>query len=679
MESENLRVRYDRLVDELNRHGYLYYVLDAPEIEDDQYDALMRELLDLEKKYPSWVRPDSPSKRVGGAVLDSFVKVVHSQPMLSLEDVFSEEELTAWLTRAAREVEQPWIPWCCELKIDGLAVSLVYEDGLFVQAATRGDGHIGEDVTENLKTVQDLPLKLVGDVPGHLELRGEVYMSKEGFAHLNARREEEGLPLFANPRNAAAGSLRQLNSAVTAERRLRLFVYYIQDAQSRGVHSQSEALQWLKSRGLPVQDAWKPADDEKTVLDFLEEWSTRRFELPYATDGVVFKADSTQYWAALGANVKTPKWAVAYKYPPEERRTRVETIEVSLGRTGALTPVAQLTPVQISGTVVKRATLHNEDEIRRKDVRIGDWVWVRKAGEIIPEIVRVDRESRSGSEVPFVMPANCPVCGASLVKLPDEAVLRCPNRSCPAQLTQGLIHFASRQGMDIRGLGDRLAAQLVKSGLVKKFSDLYSLRSETLMNLERMGEKSAEKLLGAIERSKSRPLRFLLTALGIREVGSGVAADLASHFSSIDDIASADADELAGVPGVGPVIARSVEAFFAEEHNRHMIDELKSLGVRTENSTASARADGPLKGKTFVFTGELSRMSRSAAQELVTSLGAKAVGSVSKKTSFAVVGDAPGGKADKARAAGVPLLSEEEFFTMIESLTQNSAGGINRA
>jgi DNA ligase (NAD+) len=679
LENENPRSRYDWLVDELNRHGRLYYVLDAPEIEDDQYDALMRELLELEKKYPSWVRPDSPSKRVGGAVLDSFVKVEHRQPMLSLEDVFSEEELLAWLKRAAEGVERPWIPWCCELKIDGLAVSLVYEDGLFVQASTRGDGHIGEDVTENLKTVKDLPLKLVDDVSGHLELRGEVYMSKEGFARLNAEREEAGLPLFANPRNAAAGSLRQLDSAVAAKRHLRLFTYYIQQSQSLGIHSQSEALQWLSSHGLPVQKAWKPAEDEKSVLAFLREWSSRRFELPYATDGVVFKADSTEYWAALGANVKTPKWAVAYKYPPEEQRTRVENISVSLGRTGALTPVAQLTPVLISGTVVRRASLHNEDEIQRKDVRVGDWVWVRKAGEIIPEIVRVDRESRSGSEMPFAMPKNCPVCGASLVKLPDEAALRCPNRSCPAQLTQGLIHFASRQGMDIRGMGDKLAAQLVESGLVKKFSDLYSLRPETLMKLERMGEKSAEKLTNAIERSKARPLRFLLTALGIREVGAGVAAELASHFRSIDEIASAGRERLAEISGVGPVIAESIEAFFAEDHNRQMVEELKSMGVQTENSSPQERVDGPLSGKTFVFTGELSRMPRQQAQELVTSLGAKATNSVSKKTSYVVVGESPGSKAEKARAAGVPLLGEEEFFKMIEGLTQNPTGGMNRA
>jgi DNA ligase (NAD+) len=679
MENDKERSRYNWLVDELNRHGRLYYVLDAPEIEDDEYDALMREMLNLEKAHPDWVRRDSPSKRVGGAVLDSFVKVTHSQPMLSLEDVFSHDELHEWLKRAAEGVEKDWIPWCCELKIDGLAVSLVYEDGMFVQASTRGDGHIGEDVTENLKTVKDLPLKLVGDVPGHLEIRGEIYMSKEGFAQLNTEREEEGLPLFANPRNAAAGSLRQLDSAIAAKRHLRLFTYYMQQAESRGVHSQSEVLKWLSTHGLPVQKAWDLAETENDVFGFLENWRTKRFELPYATDGVVFKADSTRYWTALGNNVKTPKWAVAYKYPPEEQKTRVENIEVSLGRTGMLTPVADLTPVQISGTVVKRASLHNEDEIRRKDVRIGDMVWVRKAGEIIPEIVRVDTTSRTGSEKVFSMPSTCPVCGAALIKLPDEAALRCPNRSCPAQLTQGLIHFASRQGMNIQGIGESLAAQLVKKGLIKRFSDLYSLRIEQLIRLERMGEKSAEKLITAIQKSKTRPLNFLLTALGIREVGPGVAAELARHFHSVDEIAAANKEQLAQISGVGPVIAESVEAFFAEEHNRQMIDELRRAGVTMERNNPAEKAEGPLLGKTFVFTGELSRMPRNQAQELVVNLGGKAVNSVSKKTSYVVIGEAPGSKADKARTLGVPTLTEEDFFSMIENLSHNVTGGIKHA
>ena len=417
---------------------------------------------------------------------------------------------------------------------------------------------------------------------------------------------------------------------------------------------------------MPVQKAWSLEKNEAGILQFIDEWEQKRFDLPYATDGVVLKAEQIDYWRILGNNVKTPKWSVAYKYPPEEQLTRLISIDVSLGRTGALTPVANLEPVQISGTVVKRASLHNEDEILRKDIRIGDKVWVRKAGEIIPEIVRVETKERTGDELPFHMPAECPVCGAPVLKLPDEVALRCPNRSCPAQLTQGLIHFASRQGMNIQGLGESLAAQLVQSGLVKKCSDLYKLRIEPLIKLERMGEKSAQKLIAAIQRSKERPLRFLLTALGIREVGSGVAAELTRHFSSLDEIASADEERLAAVSGIGPTIARSVKAFFDEEHNREMTDELRSLGVRMQDEPLPATDTGPLSGKTFVFTGELSRMPRSQAQELVVSLGAKASSSVSKMTSYVVIGSDPGSKADKAAALGVPSLNEEQFFALVD-------------
>ena len=672
MEEDELRESYHHLVDELNHHGYLYYVLDAPEIEDDQYDALMQELLKLEKTHPEWIRADSPSRRVGGAVLDSFQKVTHSQPMLSLEDVFSKEELHEWLSRAAQGVEKEWIPWCCELKIDGLAVSLIYEDGLFVQGSTRGDGHVGEDVTENLRTIKDLPLRLSGNVPGHLELRGEVYMSKDGFAKLNAEREEAGQPLFANPRNAAAGSLRQLDPSIAAKRNLRLFVYYLQAPENRDLHSQSEILTWLKERGLPVQNAWSVVQTGSQASEFIDEWEQKRYGLPYATDGVVFKSEKIDYWSVLGNNVKTPRWSVAYKYPPEERQTRLESIEISVGRTGALTPVANLQPVLISGTIVKRASLHNEDEIQRKDIRVGDMVWVRKAGEIIPEIVRVEVKERTGSECVFSMPQVCPVCGATVVRLPDEAACRCPNKSCPAQLTQGLIHFASRQGMNIQGLGESLASQLVQSGLVRQFSDLYTLRVEPLIKLERMGEKSAVKLLTAIEKSKERPLRFLLTALGIREVGAGVAAELAKQFGSEEALASADEERLALINGVGPSIARSVKAFFEETHNQEMLFKLRAAGVCMKEAMPARTDEGPLSGKTFVFTGELSRMSRPKAQELVASLGAKASKSVSKKTSFVVVGSEPGSKAEKARTLGVTILDEEAFFSMIENLSDKN-------
>lgn len=669
MDKPDLHARYDWLVDELNRHGRLYYVLDAPEIEDDEYDKLMAELIGIERKFPEWLRPDSPSQRVGGAVLDSFTKVNHEHPMLSLEDVFSKEELSDWLSRAAEGVGRNFVEWCCELKIDGLAVSLIFEDGVFVQASTRGDGSVGEDVTLNVKTVKDLPLRLLGDVKGHLEVRGEVYMDKAGFASLNEKREEAGLAVFANPRNAAAGSLRQLDSSIAAKRNLRLFTYYLEDASRFGLTSQHDVLAWLKNQGLPVQDAWGMAKDESEVYTFLDKWLTERFNLPYATDGVVFKADSVEFWERLGRNIKTPKWAVAYKYPPEEQRSKVESIEVSLGRTGVLTPVANLTPVLISGTVVKRASLHNEDEIKRKDIRVGDFVWVRKAGEIIPEIVKVDSEARDGSEKLFEMPKACPICGAELVKQKGEVALRCPNRSCPKQLSQGIVHFASRQGMNIQGLGERLSAQLVETGLVKNFGDIYNLKVDELASLNRMGLKSAEKLVAQIEKSKSRPIKFLIAALGIPDVGSGVASELVKHFSSIDDIANASEDALASISGIGEVVANSIRTFFGDSHNRNMIELLRAAGVSLTGEIAKPAEGLPLSGKTFVFTGELSRMPRSQAEELVSSLGGKAVKSVSKKTSYVVVGESPGSKADKARTLGLNMMSEDEFFSFIDGLS----------
>ena len=668
MEQPELQKRYDRLVDELNRHARLYYVLDAPEIQDDEYDALMRELLTIERESPEMVRPDSPSRRVGGEPLEAFVKVEHSRPMLSLEDVFSKEELSEWLERASKGVGGAFIPWCCELKIDGLAVSLVYEDGLFVRAATRGDGTIGEDVTLNVRTIKDLPLRLTGDVTGHLEVRGEVYIDKSGFASLNAYREENGLPLFANPRNAAAGSLRQLDPSIAAKRKLRLFTYYVQDAESFGLNSQHGVLEWLKNVGLPVQNAWSVVRDFSDISAFLDEWESKRFSLPYATDGVVFKADNTEFWERLGNNIKTPKWAVAYKFPPEEQRSRVESIEISLGRTGVLTPVANLTPVLLSGTLVKRASLHNEDEIRRKDIRVGDTVWVRKAGEIIPEIVRVDVQSRKGDETVFEMPTECPVCGSSVIRLPGEAAHRCPNRSCPKQLEQGIVHFASRQGMNIQGLGEQLAAQLVSSGLVVNLGDVFDLTVEKLSSLKRMGAKSAQKLIWELEKSKKRPLKSLIAALGIPDVGGAVAAELTKNFVSIDEIAVADEDRLAAIDGVGGIIANSIKTFFSDEHNRATIEKLRAAGVNLEDEAPPAQKNLPLAGKTFVFTGELSAMPRSQAEELVVSLGAKAAKSVSKKTSYVVVGESPGSKARKAQELGLAVLTEDDFRTLIANL-----------
>lgn len=655
--------RYQDLKEAISAHDYLYYVLDRPEIEDSDYDALMRELLRLEAEQPSLISPDSPSRRVGGKPLDKFEKVRHSQRMLSLDDVFDLQGLNNYLKRAQGPVDG--FPWTCELKIDGLAVSLTYHDGVFVKGATRGDGTVGEDVTSNLLTIKSLPLRLKGPVPEVMEVRGEVYLSKKMFASLNEEKEELGLPLFANPRNAAAGGLRQLDPKMTSARGLDLFVYYLMDPSSAGLDSQSNILRWLEEKGLPVQGAWEVCDSLDKVERFISLWQEERFSLPYVTDGVVVKADPVVQWDRLGRTTRAPKWAVAYKYPPEERVTRLKDIEISVGRTGALTPVAILDPVNLAGSVVRRASLHNQDEIRNKDVRIGDMVVVRKAGEIIPEVVSVDRSARNGSEVPFEMPVACPVCGSTAVRLPEEAALRCPNRSCPAQMSEEIRHFASRGCMDIRGLGEKVSSQLVESGLVKDLADIYELKEEQLSSLDRMGAKSASNLVLAIKSSKDRPLGALIAGLGIRNVGKGVADILAERYKSMDTLGEASVEELSQVDGIGPIIGASVLAFFSDRKNRETLRRLKELGVKLESDISAAR-DDLLDGLTFVFTGELEKSSRSEAQALVKSLGGKATSSVSKNTSYVVAGASPGSKLNKGISLGVSVLDEDGFYAFLK-------------
>lgn len=660
--------RLEELYERIGHHARLYYEQDAPVISDAEYDALLRELEALEKKHPELARSDSPTRRVGGAVLEGFGKVEHGRPMLSLDNVFDMEELASFLARMKGAVPDAGIrDWAftCEMKIDGLAVSLLYEDGLFVRGATRGNGRVGEDVTENLRTLRSLPLRLKGALPGLLEVRGEVLMTRSRFEDLNRLREEREEPLFANPRNAAAGTLRQLNSSVTAERGLDIFLYYLVDAPERGITRQSDILPWLAERGLPVQPAWKRCAGLTEVEEFVEAWGEKRFELDYVTDGVVVKLDDIALWDLLGATAHAPRWAVAYKYPPEEALTRVLGIEISVGRTGALTPVANLEPVRLAGTTVQRAGLHNEDEIRRKDVRVGDTVRVRKAAEIIPEVVRVETSYRTGSEVPFKMPERCPSCGAEAVRLPDEAVLRCPNRSsCPAQLKEGLRYFASRSGMDIRGLGERLAEQLVDTGKVRDLADIYELSESAWASMDRMGEKSAQNLMTGLEASKRRPLSSLIAALGIRYVGARVAELLAAHFDHMDLLGEASEEELAGIEGVGPVIASSVEAFFREPANRDLLRRLREKGL---NFAGEARkGEGAFSGKSFVFTGELSSMKRSEAEARVRALGGTATGSVSARTGCVVAGAKGGSKLKKARELGVPVIDERAFLDMLE-------------
>lgn len=664
MDLEEARRKVEELRREIEKYDYYYYVLDSPLITDEEYDALYRQLLELEKRFPELVTPDSPTQRVGGRPRDEFRKVVHEVPMLSMDDVFSIEELRNFVNRVYKILERE-VDFTAELKIDGVAVALVYEDGRFVLGATRGDGRTGEDVTDNLRTIKSLPLRLREPIPGRLEVRGEVYMTKEDFAVLNKAREEEGEQLFANPRNAAAGSLRQLDPNVTAKRRLRLFVYQVVNPQIYDISSQYQALTWLREKGFPTQGNERLCKNFDELVGYIDEWQDKRHTLSYATDGVVVKVDDLLTYDILGTTAKSPRWQVAFKYPAEEKRTRLLGIEVSVGRTGVLTPVAILEPVRLSGTLVQRASLHNEDEIRRLDVRIGDFVYVRKAGEIIPEVVRVDFSARTSREVPFSMPQNCPVCGAEVVRLMGEVAHRCPNRSCPAQLKEAIRHFASRDAMDIKGLGEKIVEQLVDKKLVAGFADLYKLTKEDLISLERMGPKSAENLINAINNSKNRPLFRLIYALGIRYVGLRTAEILAKKFKSMDRLMRASVEELSEIPGIGPQIASSIVAFFGDEKNVATINELAKIGINMAEEKEEPTY-GPWEGWRIVFTGELERASRSEAEEIAKSLGAIPTSSVSRNIAMVVVGSNPGSKFAKAQELGVKIVDEQTFWKLVE-------------
>ena len=661
----------------------LYYVLDTPQLEDHEYDALYRELLQIEEQHPELATPDSPTVRVRGAPRSEFCRVVHESPMQSLDNALSADELEGFFTRTTKAFETTdAVSWVCEPKLDGLAVSLIYENGVLSTGSTRGDGIVGEDVTQNIRTIRSLPLRLKNlprGFSGRVEVRGEVCMAREDFAELNRAREEAEEPLFANPRNAAAGSLRQLNHHVTASRKLRIYLYHIQDAEKFGIATQCEMLEWLREHGLPTQEHNRICHDLKEVESYLEEWGRLRFENSINTDGVVLKLNDLSLRQVLGSTAKAPRWAIAFKFPPEEKRTKVLGIEISVGRTGALTPTAQLEPVRLSGTTVQRASLHNQDEIDRKDVRIGDTVWVHKAGEIIPEVLRVDLEARDGTEVPFKIPPLCPVCGADAVRLPTEAAVRCPNKSCPAQLQEEILHFVSRQSMDINGIGEKLAAQLTASGLVKSVADIYDLTAADLLGLERIGEKSAEKLIGAIEESKSRPFDAVLNALGIRNVGKKTASDIAKSFRNIEEIIAANEANLALVEGLGPIIAASIRAYFADARNLSVVRRLQAKGVTMEGAAAEGIVfrSNLFAGKRMVFTGELSTIPRDDAEKLAESLGAKTSGSVSKKTDVVVVGEKPGSKYLKAQSLGIEIWDEAKFTEMIRAAeAENRQGSI---
>ena len=656
---EQIKQQMNQLTEQLLYHARKYYMEDAPEISDFEYDALSNRLKALEAQYPQFIRPDSPTQRVVGAVREGFDKVIHSYPMESLQDVFSTDEVDDFVTRIRDSF--PEERFTAELKIDGLSVCLEYDNGLFVGGATRGDGIEGEDVTENLKTIFDIPM-VISD-KRHLFIRGEVYMPKAAFEKLNARREIQELPLFANPRNAAAGSLRQLDSRVCAERHLSILCFNLQNALEQGFSSHAETFEFLKNQGFPVIDPYLVASTAAEIREYISNVGEMRDKLPYGIDGIVIKADDLEHRRMLGSTAKCPRWAVAYKYPPEEKRARLLDIVIQVGRTGVLTPNAVLEPVRLAGTTVSRATLHNQDFISEKDIRLGDTVWVRKAGDIIPEVLGIDKALRPEGTVPYVMPSVCPVCGAPVVRAGDEAAARCTGAECPAQLARKLVHFASRGAMDIEGLGEAVVQNLLDAELVKNPADIYTLLPGDVAGLDKMGEKSAENLLRAIENSKQQPLSRLLFALGIRHVGQKAGQVLARRYKTMAALAAADEEELTGIPDIGGAIAGSLRSWFDSEQSADLLRRLAEAGVNMTEDTSDNTEK--LAGKTFVITGTLPSMGRTEATELIEKNGGKVSGSVSKKTDYLLAGENGGSKLTKAQTLGIPVISEEDLLAML--------------
>ena len=652
--------RIIELTARLTEANYRYYVLDDPTMPDFEYDRLLRELEELEAVYPQLAAADSPTKRVGGEALSQFEKVTHPVPLMSLQDVFSMEELNEFLEKTQAVGEK--VEFSVEPKVDGLSVALEYVDGRFLRGATRGDGNVGEDVTENLKTIRAIPMS-IENAPPRLIVRGEVFMPKKSFEKLNARQEAEGKPLFANPRNAAAGSLRQLDPKVAAKRGLDIYIFNIQLAEGVEFSSHSESLEYLKNLHFKVIPH-KKLDSISAIDAEVEAINENREKLPCDIDGAVIKVDNLSQRERLGATAKFPRWAAAYKYPPEIKPTVVEDILVQVGRTGVLTPKAVVRPVRLAGTTVTNATLHNQDFISQRDIRIGDTVLIRKAGEIIPEILEVDISKRPEGTAPYHLPENCPVCGAKVEQDEDGAFLRCTGAECPAQLSRNIAHFVSRDAMDIEGLGSAIVEGLIEKGLITSPADIYYLTLEDVKSLWKSGSTAAKKLLAAIESSKEQDVSRLIYALGIRQVGAKTGKVLASTFGSMDALMAASLEELTAVPDVGGVTAANIRDWFSQEQSRHMVERLRQAGVNFESKRVIT--DARFAGKTFVLTGALSKFTREEATEKIELLGGKASGSVSKKTSFVVVGENAGSKERKARELGIPILSEDEFLDMIK-------------
>ncbi|KJS88259.1 MAG: NAD-dependent DNA ligase LigA [Peptococcaceae bacterium BICA1-8] len=659
---EEAKRKIDTLKEEIEKHNYQYYVLDNPTISDADFDKMLRELIALEADFPELITPDSPSRRVGGEPLEGFSTYTHRTPLLSLGNAFGREELLDFHRRVVNGLGRENVEYVVEPKIDGLSVALYYHNGILQVGATRGDGTTGEEVTQNLKTIGNVPLRLKELLPA-LDVRGEAYMPKESFQRLNAEREAREEMLFANPRNAAAGSIRQLDPKIAASRDLRVIVYAVMYQEGFTLTKHSEALKHLNEQGFSVTEPYITKDINEAA-DYCEKWGQKRHDLPYEIDGMVIKVNSIEEQEQLGYTSKSPRWAVAYKFPAEQGVTKLIDIFVRVGRTGAVTPTAVLEPIRLAGTTVSRATLHNEDYIKEKDIKIGDYVVVQKAGEIIPEVVRVVPEKRTGQEKPFTMPELCPECKSKIVRLEGEAASRCIDISCPAIVREGIIHFVSRNAMNIDGLGEAIITQFFEEQLIKDAADLYYLKYEEIVNLERMGPKSAQNLLEAIEESKKRGLDQLIFALGIRLVGQRTGKILAQHFKTMDKLNMASAEELTSIAEIGPKMAESIIAFFKEEKNLEFIQRLKNAGVNMKIAEVQAVSD-KLAGKTFVLTGTMEGLGRREAQEKIEALGGKVSSSVSKKTDYVVVGAEPGSKYEKAKELGVAILSEKEFLELL--------------
>jgi DNA ligase (NAD+) len=660
---EEAVIRIDKLRREIEEHNYNYYVLDSPTVTDAEFDLLMRELQELEDRFPELVVPHSPTQRVGGKASERFQKVVHREPMLSLANAFSKGEIEDF-DRRVRSVVGPDVEYAVEFKIDGLSVALEYRDGELFRGATRGDGVVGEDITGNLRTIKAVPLRLKESLS--LEARGEVFMSREGFEELNKKQQDRGQSTFANPRNAAAGSLRQLDPAITASRPLDLFIFNLQYIHGINIDSHAQGLMLLKDLGFKVSPELKVFSDIHSAIEHCQYWQNNRDRLGFEIDGMVIKVNSLAQRERLGSTSKNPRWAIAYKFPAETKKTKVRDIIVQVGRTGALTPTAILEPVRISGSTVSRATLHNEDYINEKDIRIGDTVLIKKAGEIIPEVTEVLVEHRTGDEKQFKMPDKCPECGSDAVRAEGEAATRCTGISCPAKLRRSIIHFVSRDAMDITGLGPSIVEQLLDSGLIGDASDLYYLkyRADRLQNIDRMGPKSAANLLTAIEASKERGLARVITALGIPFIGSRAASLLAEHFGDIDSLMAASVEQLTEVSEIGNKMADSIRTFFGQDQNIRFIERLKAAGVSMAGERQDTSAPRPLDGTTFVLTGTLKRYTRDQAGRIIEGLGGKVTSAVSKKTDYVLAGTNAGSKLDKALKLGVKVITEDEFESM---------------